>query len=294
MALIFHLRLLVVVAIHIVCYSQELNCALILNTTYTPASPGAYTCSYQESQTALDPLKSTISDIVDQLMIVPECGDGFWYRVVYLNMNDSTHICPSNWTEISDPVRTCERPSSNQPSCPGVFFSTQSLQYNKVCGRAVGYQDGSTDSFHRSTGLPSSSADDYYVDGLSVTHGGVPRTHIWTYAVGAVDSNIYYDTNCPCAIQRGMSPPEFVGNDYFCESGNHGEGLGSRTQFFQDDPVWDGEQCEGECCSNGKSPPWFSVTLSNPTRDDIEVRICGDEDTDNEDTPVQLLEIYIQ
>ena len=42
--------------------------------------------------------------------------------------------------------------------------------------------------------------------------------------------------------------------------------------------------CEGECCSNGKSPPWFSVTLPNPTYDDIEVRICGDEGTRNEDT----------
>ena len=107
MALIFHLRLIVVVAIHIVCCSQELSWALVFNTIYTPASPRAYTCSYQERRTALNSLRSTISDIVDQLMIVPECGDGIWYRVVYLNMNDSTHMCPSNWREISDPVRTC-------------------------------------------------------------------------------------------------------------------------------------------------------------------------------------------
>ena len=42
-----------------------------------------------------------------------------------------------------------------------------------------------------------------------------------------------------------------------------------------------------------KSPPWFSVELSNPTTDDIEVRICSGEDNRVE-ALVQLLEIYIQ
>ena len=35
------------------------------------------------------------------------------------------------------------------------------------------------------------------------------------------------------------------------------------------------------------------VELPNPINDDIEVRICGDEGTSNEDTPIELLEIYI-
>ena len=72
--------------------------------------------------------------------------------------------------------------------------------------------------------------------------------------------------------------------------------MGEFYVVFKDDPVWDGEQCEGECCSNGKYSPWFSATLPNPTSDDIEVRICGDEGTHNEDTLIQLpvLEIYIQ
>ena len=64
--------------------------------------------------------------------------------------------------------------------------------------------------------------------------------------------------------------------------------------LYSEDPLWDGEQCEGECCSNGKSPPWFSVELPNPTSDDIEVRICCGEGTQEDDTPIQLLEIYVQ
>ena len=41
-------------------------------------------------------------------------------------------------------------------------------------------------------------------------------------------------------------------------------------------------------------PPWFSVQLPAPMNDMIEVRICADESTDNEDTPVELVEIYLQ
>ena len=64
--------------------------------------------------------------------------------------------------------------------------------------------------------------------------------------------------------------------------------------LFSNDPLWDGEQCEGTCCSGTKSPPWFSVQLPTHTTDRIEVRICADEGTDNEDSPVELLEIYVQ
>ena len=294
----FRLTVIVAIVLHLISCCQVLSFAVSIGQkSFATDEPGASCClcqTHQERQSAIHSLKESISEIVSQYMIVPECGEGVWFRVAYLNMNDSTQECPSNWTEISSPVRTCGRPASvGAPSCPGVFYSTQSLWYSKVCGRVIGYQDGSTDAF-RSTDMETISVDGYYVDGVSVTHGGVPRTHIWTYASGAVDSDYHYITNCPCASQPGVSPLSFIGNNYFCESGNHGQGTASRVEFFQDDPLWDGEQCEGECCSNGKSPPWFSVTLSDPTTDDIEVRICGDEGTDNEDTPIQLLEIYIQ
>ena len=42
------------------------------------------------------------------------------------------------------------------------------------------------------------------------------------------------------------------------------------------------------------TPPWFSVNLDSPTSDDIEVCIMGTEGTDNEDTPIELLEIFVQ
>ena len=42
----------------------------------------------------------------------------------------------------------------------------------------------------------------------------------------------------------------------FCESGNQNNG--HSATLFTDDPLWDGQQCEGTCCTGTNSPPWFS------------------------------------
>ena len=83
---------------------------------------------------------------------------------------------------------------------------------------------------------------------------------------------------------RGRKP--YVDNWHFTLQG----------QVFLNDTLWDGEQCshEGTCCTGTNTPPWFSVNLNSPTSDDIEVRIMGSESTANEDTPIELLEIYVQ
>ena len=64
---------------------------------------------------------------------------------------------------------------------------------------------------------------------------------------------------------------------------------------YTDDPLWDSQNCEGQCCNHVNSyyssPPWFSITLPVATSEDIEVRICADQETDNEDVAIGLLEI---
>ena len=87
--------------------------------------------------------------------------------------------------------------------------------------------------------------------------------------------------------------PQLIGDNYYCESGNPSN-IRSSNKFFSNDPLWDGQQCEGTCCTGTNSPPWFSVQLLATTTDAIEVGICLDQRTDNEDTPVELIEIYVQ
>ena len=173
-------------------------------------------------------------------------------------------------------------------------YST-SGQYRRVCGRVVGYQVGSTDVFNSEIG----PLDGVYVDGISITTSGVPRTHIWTYVAGLSEQLNLYQHSCPCLLEgtsyTAQVPPSFVGDNYYCESGNPD----NTTQFtdrltYTQDPIWDGQQCEGQCCSNGRSPPWFSVELPNSTSRALEVRICGSETIYSEDNPISLLQIFVQ
>ena len=217
----------------------------------------------------------------------PNCGAGLWYRVAFLNMSDPSQQCPSAWRLVTtNGVRACGRPFSSGSSCPGTFYSATS-EYQRVCGRVIGYQYRSPDGFHES------SINNAYIDGVSITYGQ-PRNHIWSYAGGVTERSsgtLHSGNNCPCSTVAGTGPQSFVGDNYYCESGNPTDILGS---FYSADKLWDGKQCEGTCCTDSKSPPWFSVHLPNPTTESIEVRICGDQRTDDEDTPIELLEIYVQ
>ena len=87
--------------------------------------------------------------------------------------------------------------------------------------------------------------------------------------------------------------PSFVGNDYFCEAGT--VNTGQIGVLYPDDPLWDGQGCtlQTDCCSF-HSPPWFCKKLSYSTADDIEGRICANEGYSNEDSPIKLIEIYVQ
>ena len=214
------------------------------------------------------------------------CGAGEWIRVAYLDMKDPLQTCPSAWREnTTNGVRVCGRPPSSNDMCHGTFYST-GRTYTKVCGRVIGYQIGHPDAFH------SGSINSPYVEGVSITHGFPTRAHIWTYAADTSETSSHLA--CPCDSGSSSSPPSFVGNNYYCESGNKNNSF-INYFLYADDPLWDGEDCstEGTCCSNGRSPPWFTVPLNVTTNDNIEVRICADFNT-SEDTPIELLEIYIQ
>ena len=219
-----------------------------------------------------------------------------WRRVAYLNMSDPSQQCPSVWQEITTPHRMCGRRSTTG-SCEGLNYTTGSEQYDQVCGRIIGYQIGLPDSFYRLSNSMH-SIDTFYVDGVSVTHGS-PRQHIWTFSTG-LDEGIRTSSTCFCVVgsSDSFSIPSFVGQNYFCETGltlwNNTGGLGV---FWPDgDPLWDGQGCGSASitCCTFNSPPWFNAQLPSPTTDDIEVRICGDQGIGSEDSPIQLMELYVK
>ena len=62
-------------------------------------------------------------------------------------------------------------------------------------------------------------------------------------------------SNCPChSSAQGAEPQEFIGSNYYCESGYHSNTF-IPLKVFTSDPLWDGEQCEGTCCSGTTKSP---------------------------------------
>ena len=215
--------------------------------------------------------------------------EGGWTRLAYLDMTDSTVNCPTGFMLYeSGGVRACGRSSNNAPGCQSIKFLSIGISYSEVCGRVVGYQYGSPDAFHTET----DNIDSYYVDGVSITQG-YPRKHVWTLINGVFENIASYD-NCPCSTPPGdIQPPSFVGNDYFCESGNPNNGWSS--VLYSNDPLWDGEGCgtqEGNCCA-ASGLPWFHKTF-NSTSEYLELRVCGSEPITNEDIPFSFYELYVK
>ena len=217
-----------------------------------------------------------------------------WTRVANLNMSDPSQQCPGEWnlhTYGSEQRRLCGRGSG----CLSALYSTYGISYSHVCGRVIGYHDGTPDGFGLYSRGPQ-TIDDPYVDGVSLTHG-LPgaRQHIWTFCAGFSET-VNHNHSCPCL--GGLASPSYVGNDYFCESGNPEQSYS--WTFYGSDPLWDGQGCGSPpCCELSSGPPgvtapWFCKQLPQTTADDIEVRICGDQTSGDEDTPLELIELYIR
>ena len=198
------------------------------------------------------------------------CGGvtGGWMRVFDLDMTITSHQCPNGLSQRTDGgLRTCVR-NVSAAGCSSIFLPTRNVNYSRVCGRITGYQIGTTDDFLYQ---PSTNIDSIYVDGVSLTHRLSPRQHIWTFTVAVQISG------CPC--QLGHVPPSFVGGDYFCDSGTQEH---ASPATFYSDLLWNDADCV--CCAN---PPWFHQQLPQPTFDDIEMRVCRDSPSNNEDTVPQ-------
>ena len=111
---------------------------------------------------------------------------------------------------------------------------------------------------------PSRTINDNYVDGISLTYGTSNKTHIWTFIADGAGSN----QNCPRLV------PQYVGSDYSCLNP------------------------ESSCTSSSSScySPFFRL-LQQPVTEDIELRLCRDQQRHNigrEGIYLGNLEIYVR
>ena len=218
---------------------------------------------------------------------------GGWRRIVNINISAGDD-CLGEWRKATQSgVSFCRVASDDQHTCSSVNFSTNGISYQRVCGRARGYQKGHTLGFYGSRSDFSRTIDESYVDGLSITYSSNPRKHIWTFASGFSERDTSFPWNCPCAVYPGNNPLFVVGNNYYCESGSVDRPTTS-TYYFSD-MLWDGSGClnNNHCCDDA-TQPWFYRQLNQITQDDIEARICAIGPLSYSSTLIDQFELYIQ
>lgn len=257
-------------------------------------------CSDIGSQDSLDALHSRIDEEIEsvlprieQFLTPSPCAGADWKRVVYIDMTNPNHSCPANsgWQEVTlNEKRLCQRTDPSANKCGKATFDVDDIigAYTKVCGRVIGYKRGATEGFGEGRTAATPLEEDY-VDGVSITHGN-PKHHIWTFAAGRASHNQQdNDFVCPCDSSGTPLDLDYIGNRYFCESG----GRDLENELLADNALWDGDGCDSNstCCSFN-DPPYFMVTLDDPTCDSIDVRMCASHD--DEGTPIELIELYVK
>ena len=177
---------------------------------------------------------------------------GGWRRIANINISAGDD-CPGEWRKATQSgVSFCRVASNDSFTCTSANFSTNGISYQRVCGRARGYQKGDTAAFYGSDPYYNNrTIDEDYVSGLSITYSSNPREHIWTFASGRGE-RFDNEHNCPCSdtqlqTQIYNSPP-YVDNNYYCESASWYES--DFDTYYFNDTLWDGAECVDNCCDD--------------------------------------------
>ena len=190
------------------------------------------------------------------------CGNvtGGLTRVAVLNIKTRQQLCTDDFSTTNENTR-CVR-STEDAGCSNIVFPVMNISYSYICGTVQAFWFDSPDGFTGSQ-RPSRTINDNYVDGISLTHGTPNKTHIWTFIADGALSN----QNCPRQV------PVYVGSDYTCLNP------------------------ESSCTSSSSScySPFFRL-LQQPVTEDIELRLCRDQQRqgpDREGIYLGNLEIYV-
>ena len=181
---------------------------------------------------------------------------GGWRRVAYLNTSDGNPVhCPGNLKVRSNPP-SCSHILETRRRCSSVNYRNHGNLYSQICGRIHGlrtvfqgyyYGDNYVCNLERS-----------YVNGVSLSYGTNPRNHIWTFATSLAES-----ARNRCVVCAGEIPA-FIGSALSCEFFS----TCSQDTACNSYLLWSGGQHQN--IGDGT----FYRELSQPTTDDIEMRVC--------------------
>ena len=206
---------------------------------------------------------------------------GQWRRVAYLDTNQTNIECPGCLKATTNSP-SC-RIFGNSPTCSSAFFSSGGLPYSQVCGRIYGRYSRTPDAFDNfpDDRPDTPTIDDNYVDGVSLSYGMSPRNHVWTLAASVPQ----YSREDGCTSCNHLVP-EFVASDYTCQVVNDctPPSDDSTCRFVE---VWN----DNNLCNGGGN--MFHRNLTQTTTEDLEMRLCRDQPSLDEDIFITFIEIFV-
>ena len=242
-----------------------------------------------------------------------DCGGPGWEKIAFYDF--SQQECPHNFTHHYGRYDISCQGTNEYYTCSNDYYTSslpipvKGWSYSSVCGQVRGHGYGR--AFYNVINC-NKNLEQAYVHGVSLTHGPAGRKkHIWTFAAASADSHPYtYNTiiDCGCSninfkwthLKWTHATPEYVGNDYFCDSNRR---YIEKFLWEEDegDDLWDGKGCgpSSNCCE-WNDPPYFCKHLHNTTSEDMELRLFSLYDHYNYNsisyyTPtVSLIEIFVQ
>ena len=203
---------------------------------------------------------SSISVFCDMNWTCDGVGRG-WIKVGGFNVNNK---CPENFTieNINSAENTCV--PVTRPGCTSIKYFNSNISYSIVCGEVKGIGIDTPDGFRRHT---TDLIDENYVDGISITHDLPNREHIWTFAAEHRD---YDDYTCTCNREK----PGFIEDNVYS---------------MEVESMHDYNRCECGGC-----PSIFNSTLPQVTKDVIEIRVCTNQDREDEQVGISFADMYVQ
>ena len=210
----------------------------------------------------LQSARMDLSAAIQQVLPPPECGGPA--------NSFPRHGRPIPAVSSATPSRSCLANYNN--NCIGVTFSSSDTTYSNVCGQAVGYATGSPDAFNRH-GRNASGIDNAYLDGVSVTHGPRHAAYLEFHSWLATTWQDHLSSTVLVTTRIALKPPCLPSLE---------------TTIFVTATTAPHPAVPSTLlpCSM-----WLSPCTS--TSDDIEVRLCADENVRNEGTHLRLLKLYV-
>ena len=222
---------------------------------------------------------------------VPECGPGPWLQIADFDFSSATDPCPPEWELVTAPAgRGGCRQLDTAAGCTVATFSTNGVEYGKVCGQIIGAATGNPDAF-RELGAPGPTVAANgvrLIDGVTITYSSEIQ-HIWTLSAARFTNEDL--VVCPCKTNTNsiiMDAVAFADNNYFCD-----------TTFGNSKLLWNGD-CTPitipslEACCEFNTPPFFTAPLPTRTTANVDAHLCRDQARSDEDIRVQIIQLYVQ